>query len=122
MDELPKVSYKPTSKRFAAIRYRQLQELKKKLWDIYITKELVLTYEEEPHQQVYVKGIKMIKIVDKDKEIYYCIDTSHDDYYEIGLPYVLECLIAEASKLEDFDEDKYEQTQEARRNNSFLDK
>ena len=64
----------------------------------------------------------MIKLIIKDEEIYYCIDTSHDDYYEVGLPYIYECLIAQAENLEDFDEDKYQKAQEAKRNNPRLDR
>lgn len=122
MYDLPRVSYKPTSKRFVAERYKLLQLLKSQLWDIYSKKERVLVYDKEPHQQILLKGIKLIRIVDKDEIIYYCIDTSHEEYAEMGLPYVLECLLAQANKLEDFDEDKYKQAEEARANNPSMDR
>lgn len=122
MEELPIVSYKPTSKRFAAIRHREVQKLRKQLWDIYKTKTKVLVYDKAPHEQLFISGIKMVRLVRKDEDdIYYCIDTNYEEYYEIGLPYVLQCLINEAEKLEDFDEDKYRKAQEAREHNSEMD-
>lgn len=117
MDELPRVSYSPSSTRFAAIRYRELQELKEQLWNVYKKKTHVMMYESEPHFQLYIQGIKMVRIVDNDDVIYYAIDTSHDEYYEIGLPYVLRALLSVADKLEDYvDEDRSKKTSTTERN------
>ena len=121
LDELPRVSYSPSSNRFIAKRYRTLQGLKKRLWEIYATKEKVMVFEKEPHQWILIKGIKMVKIIDGEETIYYAIDTSHDEYAEIGLPYVLRCLLADAEKLEDYDESKYQETAKAAEYNKDLD-
>lgn len=112
----PEQKYKKDSKREVAKRFWELQEAKKKLWDIYALKaEVVDNY--RGYQEIWYEGIKCEKFPDKDVEfIYTTIDTSHDEYKEMNLLYVLNLLIQDALTLKDYDEAKSIKARQAIRN------